>query len=158
MTPRIRPYRATDAEALAALFYRAVHVGTAGAYTAAQRAAWAPHVPEVSAWDARLGAATALVAEVDGTPAGFMTLDPDTGYIDLAFVAPEMAGHGVGRAIYDAVEEAARGAGCSRLTTAASAVARPFFDAMGWDVIAREEVTRNDVALHRFQMRKDLTP
>lgn len=158
MTPRIRPYRAADAQALAALFYRAIHVGTAGAYTAEQRAAWAPHVPEVSAWDARLGAATTFVAEVDETAAGFITLDPDTGYVDLAFVAPEMAAQGVGRALYGAIEEAARGAGCLILTTAASAVARPFFEAMGWDVIAREEVTRNDVALHRFQMRKDLTP
>ena len=42
MTPVIRPYRAADRAACHRIFYRAVHQGAASAYTADQRAAWAP--------------------------------------------------------------------------------------------------------------------
>lgn len=156
MTPHIRPYRAADAGAVGQVFYDAVHQGAAGAYGAAQRAAWAPEVPAGAEWSLRFERSVTFVAEAEGRVVGFMNLVPETGYIDMAYVAPQVMGRGVAHALYAPIEAAGRDAGCATLTTAASALARPFFERQGWHVQRREEVTRAGVRLHRFQMEKVL--
>ncbi|MEL6645722.1 MAG: GNAT family N-acetyltransferase [Pseudomonadota bacterium] len=156
MTPTLRRYRAGDATALGQIFYRAVHEGAAGAYGATERAAWAPRAPDGAEWSLRLEGQVTVVADIDGQPAGFMTMATETGYIDLAFVAPEVMGHGVGHALYCEVEGVAREAGCPQLTTHASLVAQPFFERQGWEVVSAEEVDRAGVSLRRALMVKRL--
>ena len=156
MTLHIRRFRTRDSDALGQLYFRAVHEGAAGAYDAAERKAWAPDVPSGAEWSLRLGRSVTFVAERRGVAVGFMTFVPETGYIDLAFVAPEVMGQGVAHELYGAVEQAARAAGHSEMTTAASLVARPFFERQGWEVREREDVSRGGAVLTRFQMAKRL--
>lgn len=154
----IHRVRAGEGDLLGQLFHRSVHEGTFEAYDAAQRAAWSPKPPSGSDWEARLTGAVTLVALAGKVPVGFMTLDPETGYLDLAFVAPEWQGQGVAAMLYGLVERCARRQGLAQLTSDASEVARPFFLKQGWQDGPRQEVLRNGVTLHNYRMAKPLKP
>ncbi len=149
----LRPMRADDVPALCALFHAAVREGTAGHYDAAQCAAWSPAPPDPAAWAVRLAGQSVTVAEEGGTVTGFIALRAD-GHIDLAFVAPERAGRGIGPRLLRAVEDEARTRGLARLTVEASLVARPLFARAGWRTVRRQSVERAGVALTNFAMEK----
>lgn len=154
----IHRFREGEGDLLGQLFHRSVHEGAHGAYDAAQRAAWSPQPPSGPDWEARLIGAVTLVAWAGKLPAGFMTLDPETGYLDLAFVAPEWQGQGVAAMLYGLLERCARRQGLAELITDASEVARPFFLKQGWQDGPRQEVTRGGVTLHNYRMAKPLKP
>jgi len=97
------------------------------------------------------------MAEHDGMPLGFMTIDRE-GYIDLAFVRSDVAGSGVGWRLYDAIEERARLYGVTRLTTEASEKARRFFERQGWTIDEEQVVLKRNVPLINFRMSKILAP
>lgn len=154
----IRRFRAGEGDLLGRLFHCAVHEGAAGAYDEAQRAAWSPAPPGGPAWEARLIGAVTLVAWAGRAPAGFMTLDAETGYIDLAFVAPDMQGQGVATMLYALVERSALRRGLDRLTSDASDLARGFFLKRGWQDGPKQRVIRHGVTLHNYRMAKPLKP
>jgi putative acetyltransferase len=154
----IRSYAVADAPALALIFHRAVTVGAARQYSEAQRTAWSPAPPDSTAWEERLARQQTVVAERDGVPVGFMSLDLARGYLDLAFVLPQVMGQGVADALYAVLEARARAEGLARLTTEASALARPFFARNGWALIREQQVERRGVALHNAVMEKTLSP
>lgn len=147
----LRTARRGDGAATHAVFYAAVHGGTAAAYGPEERAAWAPSPEPAPGWEARLLSGTTILAEERGRLVGFMTLGTD-GHIDLAYVAPDRIGCGVGAALHAAVLDAARRAGLDLLSTEASLVARPFFARHGWRETARQSVIRNGVALTSYRM------
>ena len=151
----IRRFREEDAQATAQVFFDAVHVGARAHYDEAQRRAWAPRVPALAAWRERLRPQSVFVAERDDRIVGFMTLTTD-GVIDFAFVAPDVIGQGVAKALYDAVLSEAVGRGLDRLRADASHLARPFFERQGWGVVRRQSVERDGVALTNFVMEKAL--
>lgn len=152
---KIRAYRPGDADGLAHVFYRAVREGALGAYTSAQVAAWSPKPPKGAAWAQRLSTVRTFVADENGTPIGFMTLDDD-GYIDLAFVLPEHMGRGVGASLYARLEDHASTHAMPRLTTQASLLAEPFFLRRAWSVTKRQTITRHGVELPNAWMAKPL--
>jgi len=152
---RIRRFRDADAAATARVFYDTVHHATQDFYDDAQRKAWAPRVPDLEPWLARIRPQTAFVAERNGKVIGFMTLRGD-GYIDLAYVAPDVVGKGVAKALYDAILADAGNAGLARLTSEASHLARRFFERQGWRVVEEQSVLRNGVALTNFRMAFDI--
>lgn len=153
--PRIRRYRDTDADAVATVFFEAVHEGAKDHYSAAQRRAWAGEAPDPEQWHDRMNQTTAFVAESEGRVVGFMTIDAD-GLIDFAFVAPSVRGNGIAWQLYRTVEAEARTLGASRLHAAASHLARPFFERQGWRVVKRQDVCRQGVTLTNFLMESDL--
>ena len=63
---RLRPYTPGDRAAVKTVFYRAVHEGAAGHYTAAQRAAWAPDPAVDPAQPDRLAGQFCLLSESAG--------------------------------------------------------------------------------------------
>lgn len=96
------------------------------------------------------------MALADQRPIGFMTLD-DAGYIDLAFVAPEFLGQGVGKRLYFAIEQEASDRSIGVLTTEASEKAMPFFRKLGWQLEAPQTVIKHGVEIRNYRMFKDLT-
>ena len=154
----IHRFRAGEGDLLGQLFHRAVHEGAAPAYDAAQRAAWSPVPPQGPEWEARLTGAVTLVAWAGKAPVGFVTLDPETGHLDLAYVAPEWKGQGVAAMLYGLLERCACKRGLAEITTDASALARRFFLKQGWQDGPRQEVTRHGVSLHNYRMAKRLKP
>jgi putative acetyltransferase len=97
MTPlTLRPYSAADEDAAIELWRRT----------------WAQHYPHldfnarVDWWRARwrnelVPVATIVLAETDGTLAGFVTVDPKSKYLDQIVVASEQWGAGVALALLD---------------------------------------------------------
>ena len=152
---KIRRFQAADAEGSAQLYFRAVREGALAAYTPEQVRAWAPEMPEVDVWHDRLAKDDCFVAEMNGHLAGFMTFDA-SGYIDLAFVAPEFMGQGVAAALYQQIETVATSKRIEILTVHASLLARNFFLKQGWTILHQEETERAGVSLTRFAMEKKL--
>jgi putative acetyltransferase len=153
---KIRRYRDDDLELLAELFTEAVHDLAAAHYDAAQRAAWAPQPPDLDYWRHRFSAIHTLVADDDGTAAGFIGY-ADNGHIDLLFVSPACARRGVAAALYRQAESALRRTGVGELFTEASLAARPFFETQGFIVVAEETVRFRGARFRRYAMRKHLT-
>ncbi|NNE81109.1 MAG: GNAT family N-acetyltransferase [Silicimonas sp.] len=154
---QIRSYQTGDAPALAEIFHRAVREGASGVYSEAERAAWSPTMPRGDAWERRLACAETAVAEEGGRPVGFMTLDLQQGYLDLAFVLPEVMGQGVASSLYAVIESRARAAGLGRLTSEASLLAEPVFAARGWRVLRRQTVVRSGIEIANAIMEKELS-
>ena len=148
---RVRAYRPEDRSAKALVYYRAVREGAAPFYDAAQRAVWAPSPepdwdepdPQLDQW--------CWVAEDDRGLTGFMSLDHE-GYLDMAFVLPEVMGKGVAQALYDALLDHARAEGLPRLTIRASHLARRFFAKQGWQLDAAEDFTVDGQIYETFLM------
>ncbi|HJD23944.1 MAG TPA: GNAT family N-acetyltransferase [Firmicutes bacterium] len=166
----LRPYRPEDCPALLSVFYRAVHEAEPGhaacqdAYSRAQRDAWAPLLTgrkaaeREAAWAASLAAHTTLVAEEGKTGAsvGFADLDGEQGYLDRLYVLPVFRGQGIASALVEALEQAARAAGRTRIFTHASLTARPFFERHGYRVVRRQTVERLGVPMENLVMEKEL--
>ena len=148
---RLRPARPGDGPAAHAVFYAAVHQGSAAAYGPEERAAWAPSPEPAPGWEEQLLAGTTLLAEAGRRIVGFMTLDAD-GHLEFAYVAPDRMGQGIGAALHDAIVVTARKAGLGLLTTEASLIARPFYARHGWRETGRQSVIRHGVALTNFRM------
>lgn len=146
-----RPYRPEDRAACKAIYYRAVREGARPAYTEAQLALWAPS-PEVDhSQPDRMLEQWAYVSAQDGRLTGFMSMTPE-GYLDLAFVLPEVRGLGHAAALYDQLLTRATAAGLPRLTVHASRLFRPFLMRRGWQVDVVEQHPLGDERLERFVM------
>ncbi|WP_435259271.1 GNAT family N-acetyltransferase [Thioclava sp. FR2] len=148
----IRPYRAEDRAACKWVFYRAVREGAAAFYSEAERAVWAASPePDLSVADKLLDQWAWVSEDDNGQITGFISLRRD-GYLDMAFVLPEMMGKGAAAALYEAVLAQAGTAGFERLTVHASHLARRFFEKRGWKVDAVEDYPVADQKLRRFCM------
>lgn len=156
MDVTVRSYAPGDAKPLGVVFHRSVHEGAASRYSPEERAAWSPEIPDTRSWDLRLRDAETVVAEVSGKAVGFMSLNMARGYLDLAFVLPEVMGKGVAESLYAVLESRSRARGLTRLSTEASLLAEPFFLRRGWRLVRRQRIERLGVMLPNALMEKDL--
>ncbi|MEW5728469.1 MAG: GNAT family N-acetyltransferase [Pseudomonadota bacterium] len=155
----VRPFHPNDAEALSAVYRRAVtELGPRG-YTPPQVAAWLTLTPSpdrllATAGDGRVR----LVSEGDGgQPVAFTDLEPD-GHIDLLYCAPEAAGQGHASALYRELERTARERGMERLYAEASELSRDFFVRRGFTVLHVRRFEIAGVPVHNYAVEKRLAP
>lgn len=153
----VRDATPEDTAALAGIFYRAVQIGSAEVYTQDQRNAWAGQPPNALAWAKRIEGLLTLVADAGRGPIGFMSLRMDDGYLDLAFVEPVQRGLGVAKDIYIVLENRARAAGLTRLTTHASHMAKPFLERCNWQTLHANRVECGEVTLDNWVMEKRIS-
>lgn len=93
------------------------------------------------AWMHGLGYETALIAELDGSPAGsclFVREEIDakhqlTPWLAALYVAPAFRKQGTGQALVEAIEQHARHVGCTELYLY-TVTAEPFYAKLGWIV------------------------
>jgi len=128
---RIRTIRNDAAPIMAKIFFDAVHHGTQNYYTHEQRRARGGNALIPECWRHRVNSMIGFMAEANGLPIGFMTMNPE-GFIDLAFVSPSALGKGVGWKLYKVVEEKILNLGALVLSTEASMAARLFFERQGY--------------------------
>lgn len=152
---KIRLYTAAELDAVIQVFTDAVHVLTAHEYDEAQRAAWAPRPPDISAWHKRMQQLQTWVAIDDNRVTGFISCEMN-GHIDLLYVSPSYARRGIASAMYQCVETDLALSGVTELFTEASLVARPFFERFNFIVTEEQEVSRRGSSFRRFIMRKRL--
>jgi putative acetyltransferase len=149
----IRPAQPSDVAAIAAIFHRTVKEVNAGDYTPAQIQAWAGEAPDPGKWLARLAQKMTFVCERDGEVVGFAEFE-ETGHIDAVYVHADHQGKGVATELLGQIETEADRRGIVRLFTEASITARPFFEARGFTVVARQEVEYRGSRFINFRMER----
>lgn len=143
----------SDDPALGQLMFDAIHNGPS-LYSKAERAAWLSTPNSGPDWSRRLAQLDVFVARHDQRIVGMLCRKEE--YIDLAFVAPQMQGKGVLRALFSVLQDHAKAQGAARLWTHASLMAQPAFLAMGFCVIRHETIAQRGENLRRAEMEKRL--
>jgi putative acetyltransferase len=151
----LRPFLPQDAPVLAEIFRASIEELTEDDYNPAQQDAWAAAADDLEAFAERLGRHLTLLATLNGSPVGFISLDAPT-EIGLFYVHPALAGRGVGRLLYDAVEKIAGSRGTPHLTVDASDTAREFFSRRGFSAEQRNTVSVGNEWLSNTTMKKQL--
>lgn len=153
----IRPYRGTDAAALAEVFERAVRGIAVRDYSPAQIEAWIGREPRAGRFRAKMadGRRCWVATDDAGQVRAFVDLEAD-GHIDFLFADPAVAGTGVASQLLDVLEAAARRDGIVRLYVEASEAARRFFLKRGYEVLRRRDFEIDGVAIHNYAMERRL--
>jgi putative acetyltransferase len=138
----LRPYLPADTALLVEIFRASVAELTSDDYTPSQQAAWTAAADDEAAFAARLAGELTLVATVDGAPVGFAALR-GADEIDMLYVHPAVARHGIGAQLCDALEKLAAARGAAKLAADASDTALGFFEHRGFVAQRRNTVPRN---------------
>lgn len=152
----LRPFLPADAPLLAEIFRASVEELTADDYSEAQQQAWAAIAEDEEAFGARLADRLTLIATLDGSPVGFVSLEGPE-HLDMLYVHPAVAGQGVGTMLCDALEKIAAGRGTPRLSVEASDSARDFFGRRGYVPQRRNTVSCRGEWLASTTMEKAFT-
>ena len=151
----LRPYLPQDAAVLADIFRASVEELTEDDYTPPQQEAWASAADDLDEFGARLAKHLTLIATMEGSPVGFISLDAPT-EIGLFHVHPAVARQGVGKMLYDAVEKLSAVRGTPHLSVDASDTAREFFERKGFSAEQRNTVSVGNEWLSNTTMKKKL--
>ena len=152
--PGLRPFLPEDLSVLAAIFSASIEEIAAEDYSPAQIAAWAAQADE-EAFATRLAKQLTLVAMLDHSPVAFASLRDNT-HIDMLYVHPGMARHGVATALCDALEKLAAARGARQITVDASDTALPLFEGRGYVAVRRNTVELGGEWFGNTSMQKDL--
>ena len=151
----LRPYLPQDTPFLAEIFRASVEGLTEDDYTPAQQDAWMGEADDLESLAERFGKHLTLIATMDGTPVGFISLDAPT-EIGLFYVHPDVAGQGAGRMLYEAIEKISAARGTPHLSVDASDIARDFFAHRGFTAEQRNSVSVGNEWLGNTTMKKKL--
>src|SRR5258708_415263 len=150
------PFLPQDTPFLADIFRASVEGLTEDDYTPAQQDAWASEADDLEALAERLGRHLTLIATMDGSPGGFITLHAPADH-GLVSVPPAVAGQGAGPLLYEAGEKISASRGTPDLTVDASDAARDFFSHRGFTPEQRNTVSVGNEWLSNTTMKKKLT-
>jgi putative acetyltransferase len=153
--PALRPMLPEDVAVLAAIFSESVEELTGDDYSEAQQAAWAAVADDEVAFGKRLQSQLTLVATMQGSPVGFVSLK-GSDHIDLLYVHPGAVGRGVATLLVDAIEKLAGARKATALIVDASDTAEKFFSKRGYIATQRNSVTVGDEWLANTTMKKQL--
>jgi putative acetyltransferase len=151
----LRPMLPADVPLVADIFRASIEELTGDDYSAAQQEAWAAAADDEAAFGARLAQAVTVLGTLDGSPVGFASLAGGE-RIDMLYVHPAAAGHGVGAMLLDALERLARSRGAARLTADVSDSAQDFFRRRGFVPRQRNSVPLVGQWLANTTMEKQL--
>ena len=151
----LRPFLAADTALVAEIFRASVDELTADDYSGAQREAWMSAADDEEALGARLSGQLTLLGLMDGSPVGFASLKAGED-VDMLYVHPVAAGHGVGSLLIEALEKLAIGRGARRLTAEVSDSAQDFFKKRGFVPQQRNTVQLGGEWLANTTMEKKL--
>lgn len=149
----IRIFQHGDHEAIATIYYRAVHEIACSEYNAAQCRAWAGEKPNPERWKRRCEFKRPFVFVENGEIAGFLELDTD-GHIDCAYINPDFKRRGIMSRLIQHAVETSFSFGLSRLYVDASICAMPVFQKAGFAIVCEKSVTIRGVELKNFEMEK----
>jgi putative acetyltransferase len=136
----LRPFLPVDVAVLAEIFCDSIAELTSDDYSEAQQEAWAASAGDQAAFAEKLGKQLTLVATMQGSPVGFASL-AGTDKLDMLYVHPGAAGHGVAAMLADALEKLAAARGAQKLSVHASDTARGFFEKRGYVAQQRNSIS-----------------
>ena len=148
-----------DALAIIAVKQAAIDELAASAYTADQRAAWAPDDAAIEEFRDALSADTfqVLVAVDDDRVVGYGVLNAAEASIDALFVRPFWARLGIATRLLAQLEMSATFAGCESLSAVVSRNAVDFYEQAGYEQIESRTRTMDDVDVEFTYMEKALS-
>ncbi len=153
MQRQIRQLEARDHDAIAEIYRLSVLGSTSELYSQQQQWAWAAQSKTLRSL---LNEGKGLViCHQDDQPEAFSLRYP-LDRLALLYCHPHSQRQGYGRALIEAIEQAATADQVSTLRTEASLISKPLFERLGWQVSWREELRIGGVAFHRFRMHKAL--
>jgi putative acetyltransferase len=150
----LRPYLPQDAAMLAEIFRASIEELTEDDYTPPQQEAWAAAADDMDEFAARLARHLTLIATMEGSPVGFISLDAPT-EIGLFYVHPAVARQGVGKLLYDAIEKLSKARGTAHLSVDASDT-RASSSSAGIHTRTAQHVSAGDEWLSNTTMKKKL--
>jgi GNAT superfamily N-acetyltransferase len=151
MSHPTRLFRADDSEACCAIIADCLEL-MAGLNPAAREFIMRKNTPESLA--AELLPLRAQVYCVSGVVVGLGALDRDAAKIKRVYVVPGWQGHGIGRALMDALEDEARAAGIETIALEASLNAVAFYERIGYITEKSDRMTIGEATLEFVLMRK----
>ncbi len=160
----IRPARKGEGAAILTVHRRAIHEIACADYLQEVLDAWGAPIPETDLaqkgddFDGKIERGEiVLVAEINGSIAGFGEIIPAECELLAVYVSPDFKRHGVGKAILSKLERIARERSVPYLQMDSSLTAEPFYLANGYRTIERGFHTlRNGKTMACVKMRKDL--
>ncbi|MEX2944271.1 GNAT family N-acetyltransferase [Serratia fonticola] len=153
---KIRPFKKSDATALAEIFHTSVHNAAIKDYSREQVVVWSPEKPAPETYVQKAQDRIIYVAVDDlGQVIGYGDLELN-GHIDHLYTHPDRVGTGVGTAVYQALEAVARKKGMAQLFVEASESARYLFERQGFHIDNRNDFSINNVPIHNYRMSKRL--
>lgn len=153
----IRDYQPVDTQYIASLFVDTIRNINIRDYAPEQINAWIYGVEnwDLTRWQRSFLNKMVFVAEENTQIIGFGELE-NNGHIDRFYVHKDYIGQGVGSQIYRAIEAKAIALGIEKLCVEASLTAKSFFEKIGFHLVRKQTVVRNEVELINFVMIKDL--
>ena len=152
----VRPYKSSDAQDLAQIYYNTIHKVNAKDYSKIQLDAWAPTLSnDAENWHKKFEKTSPLVAVSDGEVVGFAEFESN-GHIDCFYCHHEWIGQGVGTALMNVIHEIARDQKIPKIFVEVSITALPFFERHGFKILEKQTVFIRDVGLTNFKMEKIL--
>jgi putative acetyltransferase len=155
VTVKIRLFRPEDTEQIAQLFHDTVRSINIHDYTDRQVNAWAPDDLYFRKWVEACTTRFTYVAERADLIIGFGELSAN-GHIDCFYCHKNYQRQGVGKLIYQAIEQHAIGLNLTLLQVEASITARPFFEQMGFSVVRSQQVSCRDEFFTNYLMSKKI--
>ena len=152
----IRNFVESDFDQILSLFFHTVRAINIRDYSDAQVKVWAPDQPDLNRWKKSFSEKIVYVAENKNKILGFGELEKN-GHIDRFYIEKTHIGQGVGKSIYEVIEEKAYELKLCRLYVEASITARPFFTSMGFTQCYEQTVEVRGVQMNNFVMEKHLS-
>lgn len=149
----LRPLLPADVSLLREIFRDSIEGLTSDDYSEAQQEAWASAVDDAGDFGNKLSKQLTLVATLEGSPVGFVSLEGKD-KIDMLYVHPAAAGQGVAAMLTDALEKIASARGTTKLLVDASDTARGFFEKRGYVAQQRNSVSIGDEWLANTTLQK----
>ena len=158
---KIRPYKSSDVNQIAQLFYDTVHAIGARDYSQAHLRAWAPANADAEIWNARLSTNISYVVDsfdqdqdrAGGIILGFGDMSPE-GSLEHLYVHKDYQGKGIAKLITQTLLQDAEKLGLHEVTTVASITAKPFFEKLGFEVIEKYEKELRGAIFLTYRMKK----
>lgn len=154
---KIREYHPQDAPLIAQLFSETVREVNAKHYSQKQLDAWASPDKDASFFHDKLSHSCSFIAEDSGEIVGFADLIPERRLLYFFYVHKGHQRKGIGKALLMQVEKTAKDKGIDELYTDASITAKPFFEAMGFIPLEKQEVKQAGLQFVNYKMRKTLS-
>ena len=150
---KIRNSHINDLPELQELFAGTIREVCKSHYSSEQIAVWISTIENSQRWIDMLSHQFVLVALDGDKITGFCTLK-GSNYIDFLYVHKDYQRQGIAHRLFRDIEEEAKKGRQTQLTSDVSKTARPFFEKMGFSVMAEQTVERQGIKLINFKMIK----
>lgn len=144
----IREYNENDCLEITQLFYNTVHIINAKDYTKPQLDVWADGNADCNLWNDKFLIDYTLVAVENGKIVGFGNMDK-IGYLDKLYVHHNYQRQKIATRIVLGLQNLCK---LNTFTTYSSITAVKFFESLGYSIVEKNTVVRNNIELENYLM------